>query len=62
VQGVDDGQGNEREVRPGCCVGGEYELRRVSTDSGGEGENEKGVREGRARLWEGEERNSASNL
>jgi hypothetical protein len=34
----------------------------TTVSSGGKGENEKGVREGRARLWEGKERNSASNL
>jgi hypothetical protein len=34
----------------------------TAVSSGGEGENEEGVREGRARLWEGEERSSTSNF
>jgi hypothetical protein len=34
----------------------------TSVSFGDEEENEEGVREGRARLWEEEERSSASNL
>jgi hypothetical protein len=29
---MNDSQWNEHDVRQGCCVGGEYELQRVSTD------------------------------
>jgi hypothetical protein len=52
---MNDGQGNEREVRPGCCVGGEYELRRVSTNSGDDGELRR-----RGREREGSERGASS--